>query len=62
MKCKMEHVNSTGAHYLLTSNPGCLLQMKLGVKRHEGGSRMEVKHLVDFVYERTADRTAGEGR
>ncbi|OMF23251.1 glycolate oxidase [Paenibacillus sp. FSL H8-0548] len=49
---KMEHVNRTGAHYLLTSNPGCLLQMKLGVRKHGARDQMEVKHVVDFLYER----------
>jgi len=51
---KMEHVNNTGARYLLTSNPGCLLQMKLGVEKHGVSSQMEVKHVVDFLYERIA--------
>lgn len=49
---KMEHANRTGARYLLTSNPGCLLQMKLGVEKHGVGGQMEVKHVVDFLYER----------
>ncbi|MBD2867047.1 (Fe-S)-binding protein [Paenibacillus arenilitoris] len=49
---KMEHASRTGARYLLTSNPGCLLQMKLGVLKHGGSERMEVKHVVDFLYER----------
>ena len=49
---KMEHVQATGARYLLTSNPGCLLQMKLGVEKHGCSSAMEVQHVVDFLYER----------
>ncbi|MFF2091623.1 (Fe-S)-binding protein [Paenibacillus sp. NPDC058174] len=53
---KMEHANDTGARYLLTSNPGCLLQMKAGVEKHGAGERMEVKHVVDFLYERIAER------
>ncbi|WP_239615347.1 (Fe-S)-binding protein [Cohnella mopanensis] len=51
---KMEHAARTEASYLLTSNPGCLLQMKLGVEKHGAGSRMEVLHVVDFLYERIA--------
>nr|WP_255654711.1 (Fe-S)-binding protein [Cohnella sp. REN36] len=54
---KMEHANRTGARYLLTSNPGCLLQMKLGVSKHGDPAAMEVKHVVDFLYERIADRS-----
>ncbi|MGG3283301.1 (Fe-S)-binding protein [Paenibacillus solani] len=49
---KMENVNATGARYLLTSNPGCLMQMKLGVDKHGCGEAMEVQHVVDFLYER----------
>lgn len=51
---KMEHVADTKASYLLTSNPGCLLQMKLGVERHKSQLEkpMEAVHLVDFLYER----------
>jgi glycolate oxidase iron-sulfur subunit len=49
---KMEHVKKTKAHYLLTSNPGCLLQMKLGIKRHNPKDPMEAVHIVDFLYER----------
>ncbi|MBB6671304.1 (Fe-S)-binding protein [Cohnella nanjingensis] len=54
---KMVHANRTGARYLLTSNPGCLLQMKLGVLKHGDPEAMEVKHVVDFLYERMADRS-----
>ncbi|MBP1993270.1 (Fe-S)-binding protein [Paenibacillus eucommiae] len=50
---KMEHVNKTEAHYLLTSNPGCLLQMKLGVEEHGKKDQMKAMHIVDFLYERT---------
>jgi glycolate oxidase iron-sulfur subunit len=60
---KMEHVNRTQAQVLLTSNPGCLLQMKLGIERHAcsadsgtgpaGGTRqIKAMHIVDFLYER----------
>lgn len=51
---KMEHVRKTEAHYLLTSNPGCLLQMKLGVERHGQSDHMKAVHIVDFLYERVA--------
>jgi len=49
---KMEKANATGAQVLLTSNPGCLLQMKLGVERHGDPASMRVAHLVDFLHER----------
>ena len=47
---KMEHANATEADYLLTSNPGCLLQMKLGIRKHGGGRRMEAVHIVDYLH------------
>ncbi|WP_339279315.1 (Fe-S)-binding protein [Paenibacillus sp. FSL W8-1187] len=51
---KMEHAGATGASYLLTSNPGCLLQMKLGVHKHGDPATMKVMHVVDFLHERVA--------
>ncbi|MBB6735954.1 (Fe-S)-binding protein [Cohnella sp. CBP 2801] len=53
---KMEHANATGARVLLTSNPGCLLQMKLGVQRHGDPGKMQVAHVVDFLHERMGGR------
>ncbi|MFH5184421.1 heterodisulfide reductase-related iron-sulfur binding cluster [Paenibacillus sp. TAB 01] len=49
---KMEHVKHTEAHVLLTSNPGCLLQMKLGAERENLSDRLKVMHVVDFLHER----------
>lgn len=49
---KMEHANATSAHYMITSNPGCLLQMKLGIERHAPGRGMQAVHIVDFLYDR----------
>ncbi|WP_010273938.1 (Fe-S)-binding protein [Paenibacillus senegalensis] len=49
---KMEDVKQTNAHYLITSNPGCLLQMKLGIERENLGNTMKALHIVDFLYER----------
>ncbi|MCU6707480.1 (Fe-S)-binding protein [Paenibacillus sp. J5C_2022] len=49
---KMEHASATNARYMLTSNPGCLLQMKLGIEKHKPPFRMEALHIVDYLYER----------
>lgn len=46
---KMDHVKNTRADLLITSNPGCFLQMKLGVKRAGLEDNIEVMHLVDFL-------------
>ena len=48
---KMEHVKETNAHVLITSNPGCLLQMKLGIAREKMEDRMKAVHIVDFLWE-----------
>jgi len=49
---KMVHANATEAGMLLTSNPGCLLQMKLGIERHGDPNRMQAMHVIDFIYAR----------
>lgn len=49
---KMDDANATTAHYIVTSNPGCLLQMKLGIERHANDKRMQAVHIVDFLHER----------
>jgi glycolate oxidase iron-sulfur subunit len=46
---KMEHTKETQAQVVLTSNPGCLLQMKLGIERAGSGERMQAEHIVDFL-------------
>nr|WP_240762291.1 (Fe-S)-binding protein [Paenibacillus thalictri] len=53
---KMEHVKDTQASYLLTSNPGCLLQMKLGIEKEQMSGQMQAVHIVDFLYERIAKK------
>lgn len=49
---KMEHVEATGAQVLVTTNPGCLLQMKWGIHRSGLEGRMEAVHLADLLASR----------
>ncbi|AVF23149.1 (Fe-S)-binding protein [Paenibacillus larvae] len=49
---KMEHANAVSPSCIVTSNPGCLLQMKLGVFLHGLSKETQVKHINDFLYER----------
>ncbi|MNI91143.1 Lactate utilization protein A [compost metagenome] len=49
---KMEHANNTQASYMLTSNPGCLLQMKVGIEKHQPDQPMKAMHIVDFLHDR----------
>lgn len=46
---KMDNVKQTGAELIVTSNPGCLLQMKWGIERAGTGDRMQAVHLADFL-------------
>jgi glycolate oxidase iron-sulfur subunit len=49
---KMVNANATQAQYIVTSNPGCLMQMQMGIERHAKGSGMKAVHIVDFLYDR----------
>jgi glycolate oxidase iron-sulfur subunit len=46
---KMNHVKNTQADLLITSNPGCFLQMALGVKRAGLQKQIKVMHLADYL-------------
>ncbi|MFD0681274.1 MULTISPECIES: (Fe-S)-binding protein [unclassified Paenibacillus] len=48
---KMEHVNDTRAATIITTNPGCLLQMKLGIERENKSGTLRALHLVEFLAE-----------
>ena len=45
----MEAVNATGAQVIATANPGCMLQLRAGVKRWGKGQR--VAHVVEVLDE-----------
>jgi len=46
---KMEQTKKTNAKTIVTTNPGCLLQMKLGIEREELSDKMEAVHIVDLL-------------
>lgn len=46
---KMENVKKTKAHLIVTSNPGCLLQMKQGIIRAGMQDEMEAIHIMDLL-------------
>lgn len=53
---KMEQAKQTKATTIVTTNPGCLLQMKLGVEKEGLSHHIEVVHIADFLlqaYENT---------
>lgn len=48
---KMENVKDTMAKTIVTANPGCLLQMKLGIEREGLSGQMRAVHIVDLLVE-----------
>jgi len=48
---KMKGVKAVTPARVVTSNPGCLLQMKVGIEREGLGASMQAIHIVDFIYE-----------
>ncbi|WP_203362900.1 (Fe-S)-binding protein [Bacillus sp. REN10] len=48
---KMEKAKETAAHTIVTANPGCLLQMKLGIEREGLSETVRAVHIVDLLLE-----------
>lgn len=46
---KMEQSKKTNARTIVTANPGCLLQMKLGIEREGLSGEVEAIHIVDLL-------------
>lgn len=56
---KMEAVENTQATVVATSNPGCLLQMRMGIKRAGLQDRVRAVHVVDLLHEACGLAPAG---
>ncbi|KMK75092.1 (Fe-S)-binding protein [Alkalihalobacillus pseudalcaliphilus] len=48
---KMKETKKTQAKTIVTSNPGCLLQMKLGIEKEGLQNEMRAVHIVDLLLE-----------
>lgn len=48
---KMERVKDTAATTIVTTNPGCLLQMKLGIEREGLSDKVRAVHIVELLNE-----------
>lgn len=48
---KMEYVQQAKPNMIITSNPGCHMQMQLGVEREGLSNQVTVKHIVEVVAE-----------
>jgi glycolate oxidase iron-sulfur subunit len=44
---KTDNVLKSGAHVVVTTNPGCILQIRAGLKK--AGANIEVLHIADFL-------------
>jgi glycolate oxidase iron-sulfur subunit len=49
LKKKMEYVNATATNVIAAANPGCMLQLRAGVKKFGQGQR--VAHVVEILDE-----------
>jgi len=48
---KMEQSKRTKAQTIVTTNPGCLLQMMVGIEKHGDAKTMRAVHIVDLLLE-----------
>jgi glycolate oxidase iron-sulfur subunit len=53
---KVKNILNTGAQVVVTSNPGCMLQIEAGLKK--AGAKIRVEHIADFLAERLHQRAA----
>ena len=47
LAAKMASVRATGAQAIITANPGCMLQLRVGAEIH--GTGQEVMHVVELL-------------
>ena len=47
---KVENILRSGAQVVVTTNPGCMMQMRAGLKK-AGAEQIEVLHLADFLHD-----------
>jgi glycolate oxidase iron-sulfur subunit len=46
---KIQNILKSGVDVVVTSNPGCILQIQAGLRK--AGSRIQVLHIADFLNE-----------
>ncbi|QED47656.1 (Fe-S)-binding protein [Cytobacillus dafuensis] len=54
---KMVNVKEANAKTIVTANPGCLLQMKLGIEREGLTRNMRAVHIVDLLLEAVGENS-----
>ena len=55
---KMQSVNGTGAEWIVTANPGCMIQLQAGAQKH--GKGQQVLHVVEVLDKSYSNAEAGE--
>jgi glycolate dehydrogenase iron-sulfur subunit len=53
---KIENILKTGAEVVVTTNPGCLLQIRAGLQK-AGATHVRVLHIADFLDDTAATRS-----
>jgi glycolate oxidase iron-sulfur subunit len=53
---KMVHAKSANAAAIVTANPGCLLQMKLGIEREGLSGKVNAVHIADLLLEAAGEK------
>ncbi|MDW0112514.1 (Fe-S)-binding protein [Sporosarcina saromensis] len=56
LRSKMEEIKGIKATTIVTTNPGCLLQMKVGVERAGLSKTSRAMHIVDFIHEKVYNK------
>ncbi len=49
LRDKVEHIRGTGAEVIASANPGCMLQLEAGLRRH--GVPGKVRHVIELLDE-----------
>ncbi len=52
---KLDNVEAAGADILVTDCPGCVLQLRGGIRKRKG--KMEVRHMAEVVWEEEAGKS-----
>ncbi|PLR76097.1 glycolate oxidase [Bacillus sp. V3-13] len=55
---KMKQAKETHAATIVTANPGCLLQMKLGIERENLAGQVRAVHIVDLLLEAAGETSS----
>jgi glycolate oxidase iron-sulfur subunit len=54
---KVENILRSGAKIVVTTNPGCILQIRAGLRK-AGATDVQVLHLADYLLQAQTSRAA----